>query len=61
MNIIDLTAHRQAREAAEFEALNMDQTTIELLTLNGDLEDEAELVELARQALYPPLYSVKRG
>lgn len=59
MKIIDLTAYRQEREDSFQEALGMDQTTVELLTVNGDLEEEAELVELARQVAYPPLYCVK--
>lgn len=61
MSIIDLTAYRQERKDSLQEALGMDQTTVELLTINGDLEEETDLMELARQVNYPPLYCVKQG
>ena len=59
MSVIDLNQYRQERETAECEALGMDNTTIELLAIDGDLEDGALLLELARRVAYPPLYCVK--
>jgi len=59
MSVIDLNQYRQERETAECEALGMDNTTIELLAIDGDLEDETLLMELVRQVAYPPLYCVK--
>jgi hypothetical protein len=59
MSLIDLVAHRQALQNAEDEALDMDESMLELHAINGDLADEDELLELARQVVYPPLFCVK--
>lgn len=58
MSVIDLTAYRRALKASE--QIVLDMSDEELDAIDGDLEDELELMELARQMVYPPLYCVKR-
>ncbi len=60
MSIIDLSQYRQERESAEREALNMDDSELELYAIDGDLEDDGiDLMETARAGLFPSLYCVK--
>lgn len=60
MSVIDLIAYRQSLEAEEQQALKMDGEELELLAIDGDLEDdEIDWMETARVGLFPPLYCVK--